>query len=152
MRIKFFILVFASVLMTTMFLSSSMLAQVGLKNTAANAFTLLSAASANLTSVTDGATTVYGLHLSNINAAAVYIKLFNKASAPDPSACSSNSDCPVITLLVPGATTGVTRDVIFPTGLSFSTGLGLAIVTGAAATNETAVSANEVLVNIDYKH
>jgi len=116
-------------------------------------YTLTSGASANLTSVTDGATTLYGITVTSTDATVVYLRLYNKATAPDPSACAANSDCPVFDIAVPSAATGGGAAVPIPSqGIYLSTGLGLAIVTDAAVTGETAVAANEVKVNLIYYH
>jgi hypothetical protein len=113
---------------------------------------ILSAANANLTSVKATAGQVYGWYITNTNAAARYVKLFNKATAPDPSGCSSNSDCPVMTILIPGGSTaGSGTATQFVPGISFTTGIGLAIVTGVADTSEDAVAANEIIVHLFWK-
>lgn len=98
-------------------------------------------------SVTDGATTLYAISCTSTDATVVYIKFYNKATAPDPSA-----ETPVLRFAVPSAATGAGFVWNVPQGMDFPTGLGFALVTGAADTDETAVSANEVMVNLVYKH
>jgi hypothetical protein len=113
---------------------------------------ILSAANANLTAIKGSAGQVYGWYITNTNAAARYVKLYNKATAPDPSACSSNSDCAVMTLLIPGGSTaGAGTSTQFGPGIAFTTGIGLAIVTGVADTDETGVAANEIIVHLFWK-
>ena len=101
----------------------------------------------DLVSVTDGQTTLYAISCTSIDATVVYIKFYNKATAPDPSA-----ETPVLRFAVPSAATGAGFVWSVPQGIDFSTGLGFALVTGAADADETAVSANEVMVNLVYKH
>lgn len=106
---------------------------------------VISAATNNATSVKASAGLVNGWYISNLNAAIMYVKLYDKASAPSPA-----SDTPVITIGIPGNTAGAGTNVSWPTGITFSTGIALAIVTGVAVNNNTAVAANEVVVNLFY--
>jgi hypothetical protein len=90
---------------------------------------------------------VYGWTITNINAAARFVKLYNKASAP-----TVGTDTPVITLAIPGNTAGagmVAAD--FSCGITFGTGIGYGITTGVADNDTGAPAANEVVVNLFYK-
>lgn len=90
---------------------------------------------------------VLGWYITNINAAIAYVKLYNKATAP-----TVGTDTPVLTIPVPGNTAGSGCTVFIPTGVDeFSNGIGIGIVTGVADNNNTAVAANEVVVNLFYK-
>jgi hypothetical protein len=100
-------------------------------------------------SVTDGATTLYGISCTSTDATVVYIKFYDKATAPDPSADAASIK---LRFAVPSAATGGGFVWNVPQGMDFPTGLGFALVTGAADTDETAVTANEVMVNLVYKH
>ena len=100
-------------------------------------------------SVTDGATTLYALSCTSIDATVVYIKVYDKATAPDPSADAASIK---LRFAVPSLATGAGFVWSVPQGMDFPTGLGFALVTGAADTDETAVTANEVMVNMVYKH
>jgi hypothetical protein len=87
------------------------------------------------------------LNASNVNAAACYVKIYNKAGVPDVS-----TDTPIATLLVPGATTGGVNSLpIPPEGIACSLGIGYVIVTTVGITGNTGVAANEVVVNGSYK-
>jgi len=101
----------------------------------------------DLVSVTDGPTTLYGISCTSTDATVIYIKFYNKASAPDPS-----GETPVLRFAVPSAATGGGFVWNVPQGIYFATGLGFALMTGAADADETAVTANEVMVNLIYKH
>ena len=105
-------------------------------------FTLNSAASTNLTSVRVGPATVFSISASNINAAARFLKIYDKASAPVPA-----SDRPVLTLAIPA--TGFIHLPLFM-GMRFTNGIALAITTVAADTDTTATAANEQKVAISY--
>jgi hypothetical protein len=108
---------------------------------------ILSAASNNATAIKAGAGTLGFLICFNLNAAAMYVKFYNKATAPDPA-----SDTPVLTVLVPGGTAGAGVCVpLPPQGLAFSTGIGIAMVTGIANNNNTGVAASEVIAAYGYK-
>lgn len=105
--------------------------------------TINSAATTNATSVKSSAGTVYGVLISNINAAARFVKFYNKASAP-----TVGTDTPIITIQVPANTT-----INFPIGelgLRFATGIALAITGAAADSDTTAVAANEIKVLTTY--
>lgn len=106
----------------------------------------VSAASTNATSVKASAGQLYSIYVSNVNAAARYFKLYNKASAP-----TVGTDTPVQTYLIPGNTAGAGFSVQIPSGLAFSTGIAFALTTGVADSDTAAVSANEHVVNLGYK-
>lgn len=89
---------------------------------------------------------VFSFSVTNLNAAARYLQLHNKASAP------AATDVPLLTFYVP-ATTGaviIGNDFFADAGLNFSTGVGFAISTTAATFTDSA-TANEHLVQVTYK-
>jgi len=106
---------------------------------------LVSAATTNATSVKASAGQVYNIQAFNTNASSPrYLKLYNKASAP-----TVGTDTPIKTILIPPASSGVVIEI--SNGLAFSTGIAFAL-TGAMADNDTtAIAANEVVVNVDWK-
>jgi hypothetical protein len=106
-------------------------------------FTLISAASTNATSVKTSAGTVYSIQVSNTGAAAAFVKLYNKASAP-----TVGTDTAVKTLIAPagGGIVLSTADI----GIAFGTGIALAITALATTADVTAVALSQVVVNIDY--
>lgn len=108
--------------------------------------TLSSASSNTATSVKGSAGQLYGIYVSNTNASARWLKFYNTSSTP-----TAGSGTPVLRLLIPGNTSGVAGAFEFSNGVAFSSGIGFTI-TGAVADNDTtAISANEVIVNILYK-
>lgn len=108
-------------------------------------FRLLSLNTTNSNLVSGYPVVLNSISVSNINAAVAYLKLYNKATAP-----TIGTDTPVVTLLVPGATTGSTLNIAIPDGLYFDTGLGLGLTTALADNSTAAVAANEVVVNLFY--
>lgn len=104
---------------------------------------VISAATTNATSVKASAGQVYGWYISNVNAAARYVKLYDKASAP-----TVGTDTPVMTLMIPA--TGGTN-VEFGNGIAFGTGIALAITTAVTDADTAPVAANEIVVNLLYK-
>jgi hypothetical protein len=106
----------------------------------------LSAASTNATSVKASAGQVFWIYATNTNAAARFLKLYNKSSAP-----TVGSDTPVLTLLIPGNAAGAGFHLQTPLGLTFGTGIAFALTTGIADADTAAVAANEIVVNMGYK-
>lgn len=102
-----------------------------------------SAASTNATVVKSSAGTLFGISVSNINAAVRYLKLYNKASAP-----TVGTDVPVLTIPLPAGSCQVLS--FGSRGLRFSTGIGFALTTGAADSDTAAVAASEIKVATSY--
>lgn len=110
---------------------------------ASTTYHAISAASTNATSVKASAGTINDGCVSNINAAARYFKLYNKASAP-----TVGTDTPILTLLLPP-----NSNTPIPTGglgLRCSTGVAYAITTGIAVADTGAVAASEHSVHLNY--
>ena len=112
----------------------------------ATPYKLVSAATTNATSVKASAGQVYMITASNVNAAARYLKLYNKASAP-----TVGTDMPVLTLVIPGNTAGAGTNIPVPTcGIAFSTGIAFAITTEATDAGTTGVALSEIVINLAY--
>lgn len=106
-------------------------------------FNLNSAATTNATSVSGSPRTVYSIVAGNINAAARYLKLYDKAAAPVVGV-----DTPVLTIPLPA---GDVRQVSFGAlGHRFANGVALAITAAAADADVTAVAAGDLKVTVDY--
>jgi hypothetical protein len=97
---------------------------------------LASAASTNATSVKASAGMLYRITAANTNAAARYLKFYNKASAP-----TVGTDTPLFTIYLP-ASGGFSEEFDIP--VSFSTGIAYAMTTGVADTDTAAVSLNDI--------
>ena len=103
----------------------------------------ISAASTNATSVKASAGTINCLQVSNINASARYLKLYNKASAP-----TVGTDTPVMTILMPPNSNQFIDTGAY--GIRFSTGIAYALTTGITVADTGAVSVSEHSVGIFY--
>lgn len=106
----------------------------------------ISAASTNATSVKGSAGQLYSVQVFNTNAAARYLKLFNKATAP-----TVGSDTPVKVFTIPGNASGSGVVINWDKGLAFGTGIAFALTTGAPDSDTGSVALNEIVVNLDYK-
>lgn len=107
---------------------------------------IVSANSNNATNLKNGAGMVYSIQVFNLNAAARYLKFYDKASSPSPG-----SDTVVKSILIPGNTAGAGVALSWPAGVVFGTGISYALVTGVGDTDNTSVAASEIVLNIDYK-
>lgn len=102
-----------------------------------------SAASTNAAFIKNAAGTVYSITASNTGAAAAFLKLYNKASAP-----TVGTDVPVLTIPIPASSV---QNIEFGTaGHRFTTGIAIAITNLAADSDTTAVAAAQVKVMTAY--
>lgn len=104
---------------------------------------LVAAGSTNATVAKASAGQLYGYQIGNSNAAARYVKLYNKASAP-----TVGSDTPFMTIFVPA---GGSVQLEIPHGLDMTTGIAFATTTGSADADTGAVTAGDLLINLFYK-
>lgn len=88
---------------------------------------------------------VYSVQGFNNAATPLYLRLFNKATAP------AASDAPYIVFMIPGNTAGAGFVYSVPTGIAFGTGIGWRISGGINSTDATAPTDNQGIVNIFYK-
>ena len=107
------------------------------------AFTLSSAATTNATSVKASAGTVFQIAVSNVGAAAAFVKLFNLATAP-----TVGTSVPVLT--VPVGASGVVSIPFGELGMRFGTGIALSVTNLVADADATAVAAAQVKVMVSY--
>lgn len=103
---------------------------------------VMSAATVNNTLVKASAGRVLGWSLSNTSAAAKFVKIYNKSSAP-----IAGTDTPVLTLVIPAGGTIIFSSNI---GIALATGFGYAITNLAADADTTAVALNDVIGGIFY--
>jgi hypothetical protein len=109
---------------------------------APTSYNVVTAASTNAASVKGSAGTLFEITVSNPTATAIYVKLFNKASAP-----TVGTDVPVLTIPVAA---GTTVPIQFGAlGKRFATGIAIA-ATAAAAATDTAVAVAGVQINASY--
>lgn len=105
----------------------------------ASAFNLTSAATTNATLVKSSAGNLYEIDCSNTSASPVFLKLYNKASAP-----TVGTDTPLVTLVVPANAHLVQSFASL--GKRFTTGIAYAI-TGLQVTTDTTAIAAGVLIS-----
>src|SRR5579859_1492999 len=103
----------------------------------------ISAASTNATSTKASAGLLYGFCVSNTNAAARFVKFYNKASAP-----TVGTDTPVLTVQVPPNSTVIRA---YPEGLTFSTGIAWAATGAITDADTTAIGLSDLSVDLNYK-
>lgn len=109
----------------------------------ANTRLLSAAADTNSTLVKNAAGDVFYIHGRNANAAARYLKLYNKATAP-----TVGTDTPVVTLYLAAQ---ADFKFEFPKGFYFATGIGFGLTTGVADADTGALTAADILaLNIMY--
>lgn len=80
-----------------------------------------------------------GGYIKNLAAAVRYVKLYDKATAPAPA-----SDVPVAVFALSANETLPLYPIVGDGGIPFANGLGSITVTGAANTDATAVTANDI--------
>jgi hypothetical protein len=108
---------------------------------------LIAANTTNATSIKGSAGTVGFLSFQNKDASPVYVKFYDKASAP-----TVGTDTPVAVFMVPGNASGTGNNPpLPPQGLAFATGIAMAVTAGIADADTTAVPASAVTVNYGYK-
>lgn len=108
---------------------------------------VLSAGAANQDStiVKASAGQVYSVAAFNTNAAARYLKLYDKATGP------TSADAPVQTYLIPGNASGAGLTLALPVGMNFASGISLRITTGMADNDTGAAAVGDVAVSLTYK-
>jgi hypothetical protein len=106
------------------------------------------AATTNAQSVKASAGQVYSLQAFNNGSTPIYVKLYNKASAP-----TVGTDVPVKVIQVPANATAANGSGVVVTlgpGVAFGTGIALAVTGGITDADATATAANQGVVNLDY--
>lgn len=104
---------------------------------------LSAAASTNATSAKAAAGRIFQVSGYNANAAARYLKIYNKASAP-----TVGTDTPVITKYLPPQAAFVFD---WLNGYALGTGIAYALTTGSADADTGALTAADILaLNLDY--
>jgi hypothetical protein len=91
---------------------------------------------------------VSGIQLGTIASGPAYLKLYNSASAPT---CGSGT--PVARFIIPAAATaanGGGSNITFSQPINFSAGIGYCVTGGITDADTTTLTANTVLVNIDW--
>ena len=103
---------------------------------------IISTASTNLDFIKKGGGSVYSISLHNNTSSDVFVRLFDKASAP------VNADIPAAIFCVAADSY---LDVSLPIGIAFKLGIGMNLTTGSANGNTNAVGAGDVVGGIFWK-
>lgn len=102
----------------------------------------ISTADTNLVNVKNAAGSVAGIEVSNLDTVPIFLKLYNKASAPVLA-----TDTPIKTIMVPAGQTLFLNKTYYD---RHALGISYAITKGIAINDTTALSANLAVVNISY--
>ena len=90
-----------------------------------------------------GKKVLFGIIVTNLDATTIYLKLYNKATAPTVGTDTIKMTIPIPTLkCVP---------IIFEGGIPFSLGIGVGATTGVADNDTTGSGANECVATFLYK-
>lgn len=113
----------------------------------ASPFRYISASGSNqdATQIKGSAGQLYGLWVTNINAAIRYLKLYDSASGV------TSASTPVLTLGIPGNTAGAGGIIAVAVGIAFASGIQFRLTTGVADNDANAVASGELLVSAAYK-
>jgi hypothetical protein len=108
---------------------------------------LVSAATTNATVIKASAGTIGYLTASSVNAAARYLKIYDKATSP-----TVGTDVPIHTFIIPGNTAGAGTNILLPPqGILCSNGISFALTTESTDAGTTAVAASEIVINYGTK-
>lgn len=114
---------------------------------AADPWSFISTAAVQASLIKSGPGVVTGLQFFNVGAAAVYVRLYDTASAP----AAASTHLIRWRGVVPGATTGAGFVVALPAPVKFTAGIGIRVTAAIADNDNTALSANEVVGNVQYR-
>ena len=103
----------------------------------------VAAATNNATSLKASAGQLYGASVYNNAGYPVYLKFYNKATAPAPASDTVVFEIP--------AQAGTEREFHSDEGLAFGTGIAYALVKGISDTDNTSVAATDATVDLIYK-
>jgi len=92
--------------------------------------------------VKNAAGQLYSYYIYNNATAVRYLKIYDKATAPD------QNDTPVMTYPIPA---GSAANVAFPNGVAFANGISVRATTGVGDSDTGAPSSNDVITNLNYK-
>lgn len=107
------------------------------------AYSAVSTASTNAAAVKTTAGNLFEISVSNPTASAIFVKLYNKASAP-----TVGTDVPILTLQVAATTTQSFEFGVY--GKRFATGIAIAATNGVLATDTTNAAAVGVQISASY--
>jgi len=104
----------------------------------------MASADINATVVKGTAGKLYGFQIANNTASTKYVRLYNKASAPAPA-----TDTPIRRIAIPP--NGVASYHVGQGLDGFTAGIAYVATGGLADTDTTALAANDLTINMDYR-
>lgn len=108
-------------------------------------YKLISLATTNANVVKASAGNLYSIVAIGLTSTVRYLKLYNLATTPNISV-----DIPVMTIPIPANTQGAGVVIPFPFGVNFSNGIIFSITANASDSDNTAIGAGDVIVNLTY--
>jgi hypothetical protein len=110
-------------------------------------YSFLSTATVQAVQIKGSAGQVYAMEFFNNSANPVYVRMYNQTGAP-----GALDDANILLrFMVPGNTSGAGFVKSWDNGIAFSTGIGIRVTGSIADQDTTALSANTVLGNVEYK-
>lgn len=108
-------------------------------------FRRLATADTNAAIIKAAAGRVYGYTIANPSAAAKFVRLYNKATAPNPAA---DNALIVRTIMIPAG--GIASYHLGAGMAGFTNGIGIAATGAIGDTDATALAANDLIIHVDY--
>lgn len=108
-------------------------------------FSLVSAATTNITQVKAAPGIVTAIHAVNVNAAIRYLKFYDMATKP-----VAGAGVPFRRFGIPGSTTGAGFVYAPIVPMKFPTGIAFTLVTGSTDSDATALSLGDVILTLEY--
>jgi hypothetical protein len=109
------------------------------------AYKVISIASTNENVVKASAGNLYSIVAIGLTSTVRYLKLYNLATTPNISV-----DIPVMTIPIPANTQGAGVVIPFPFSVNFLNGITFTITANASDSDDTAIGAGDVIVNLTY--
>jgi hypothetical protein len=117
----------------------------GVEADGTTAFSLLSAGTTNATLIKRGAGRVVSIHAVNTNASLRYLKMYDTDRIP-----VAGSGIPTRRYAIPASTTGLGFVLTPGVPMAFLSGIGFTITGGVADSDTTVLTANDVILTIEY--
>jgi hypothetical protein len=108
-------------------------------------YTLTAAATTNATLVKAGRGVITALHVINVNAAIRYLRFYDTNKVP-----TAGAGVPCRKYAIPGSATGAGFVLSPPLPMKFQIGIAFTLTTGVADTDATALTANDVVLTLEY--
>lgn len=108
-------------------------------------YSILAAATTNANLVKSAPGYITAIHAINVNAAVRYLRLYDSAKLP-----VAGSGTPSRRYAIPGSATGAGFVMVMDIPMRFLNGIGFTMTTGVADSDVAALTANDVILTIEY--